>query len=505
MLAVASFTIASPAGAIVNGCAAPGGISQFPNAPGGQSNLKVACTTTTATGSTSQFYKTEDFPQAVWHVGAGRVVTGNATSGNATITLTAGTLTAADVNHTISGYSASTPLNGTAASGIPAFAFIKTVNSATSATLDIPANATVTAKKWTIDNSDSRAVKDGHVTVSTTGLTSATANFKPTDAGRAITGTDLAHGTTIASVTNATTVVLSKAATATSTTEQVTIGTAANQTTARFVHDVHTTSASTTITSASASFQSWDVNLPVVGTNIPAGDYIASVTNATTAVLHAAASGTTTTGSLSIGGPSATAPANNDTALNLGAELALQPSLVAGSPPCTANVPTGFDITGAWENPNAYAAASLGSSTDPSLTRPTVGQFLVPTAVITFAGYVMQMPAASGDTDTAAHYDVVFPFLPTGLAVCSTPSTVGIASTFSFLATLHSQGAVPSGTGTPNTVQTRSLKDITTATVSSSAILHIRTNSSSTTDNFTFTQACTEQYPDIADFGCGIG
>ena len=373
----------------------------------------------------------------------------------------------------------------------------------------------MTAKKWTIDNSDSRAVKDGQVTATSTALTSATAHFckvglagcgaNNNDVGRAITGTDLAHGTTIASVTNATTVVLSKAATATSTTEQVSIGAAANQTTARFVHDVHTTSTSTTITSASASFQSWDVNLPVVGTNIPAGDYIASVTNATTAVLHTAASGTTTTGSLSIGGPSATAPANGDTALNLGAELSLQPSLVAGSPPCSANVPTGFDITGAWENPNAYVAASLGSSTDASLNKPTVGQFLVPTAVITFAGYVMQMPATSGDTDTAAHYDVVFPFLPTSLAVCPAPSTVGTASTFEFLATLHSQGSVPSGTGTPNTVQTRSLKDITTATVSSSAILHIRTNSSSTTDNFTFSQACTEQYPDLADFGCGIG
>src|SRR5437016_2582801 len=140
-LAVASFTIASPAGAIVNGCAAPGGISQFPNAPGGQSNLKVACTTTTATGGSSQFYKTEDFPQAVWHVGAGRVVTGNATNASATITLTSGALTTADINHTISGYSASTPLNGAAASGIPPFAFIKAVNSATSATLNIPANA----------------------------------------------------------------------------------------------------------------------------------------------------------------------------------------------------------------------------------------------------------------------------------------------------------------------------------------------------------------------------
>jgi hypothetical protein len=49
------------------------------------------------------------------------------------------------------------------------------------------------------------------------------------------------------------------------------------------------------------------------------------------------------------------------------------------------------------------------------------------------------------------------------------------------------------------------LKDITTATVSSTAYLHIRTNNTSTTDNFSYNQACAEQYPDVSDFGCGIG
>jgi len=504
---------ALPAGA-ANNCAAPGGISQFPNSPGGQSNLQVSCVLTNATAGSSAFYNTEDFTQAVWHVGAGRIVTGNTTSGSKTITLTAGTFTSADINHGISGYSASTPLNLTlAGSNLPAGAFIVAVASATSATLNLAATATGTAKKWTVENSDSRAVVDGHLTAASTTVTSATAHFckvglagcgaSNNDVGRTITGTDIQHGTKIAAVTNATTITLSKAASATSTTEQLTIGPAANQTTARFVHDTHTTSASTTVTSASASFQSWDVNLPVVGTNIPAGARIVSVTNASTIVISAAATAATTTGSLTIGGPSATAPKNGDTAMNLGAELNLNPALVAGSDACTANTPEGFDITGAWQNPGSYIAAPLGSPTDASLKRPTIAQFAVPTAVITFAGYVMQMPANSGDTNTAPHYDLIFPLLPTSLAVC--PGTLGVASTFEFLAVPHSQSGVPTGVGTPNTAQARNLKDITTASVSSSATIHVRTNSSSTTDNFTFTGACTETFPDVPGFGCGIG
>ncbi len=49
----------------------------------------------------------------------------------------------------------------------------------------------------------------------------------------------------------------------------------------------------TTITSATAAFNAaTDVGAPVSGTDIPAGAYIASVTNSTTAVLSAAATGT---------------------------------------------------------------------------------------------------------------------------------------------------------------------------------------------------------------------
>jgi hypothetical protein len=116
----------------------------------------------------------------------------------------------------------------------------------------------------------------------------------------------------------------------------------------------------------------------------------------------------------------------------------------------------------------------------------------------------MQMPASSGDTNTAAHYDVVFPLLPTSLAVCPA-GAADVASTFEFIGVPHSQSGLPTGVGTPSTAQARALKDIATASVSSSVVVHIRTNSAATTDNFTFTGSCTETFPDVSNFGCGIG
>src|SRR5207249_2966443 len=146
-LGVASIAFALPAGAVTNSCAAPGGISQFPNAPAGQSTLQVSCTLTTATATSSLFQKVEDSPQAVWHFGAGRQVTGNTTSGSPTITLTSGNFFATDVNHGISGFSASASLNGGTGnvaltnSALPATAFIKSVTNATTAVLNINATA----------------------------------------------------------------------------------------------------------------------------------------------------------------------------------------------------------------------------------------------------------------------------------------------------------------------------------------------------------------------------
>lgn len=58
---------------------------------------------------------------------------------------------------------------------------------------------------------------DGATTNTSTTMTSASAAFKANDVGKAITGAGIPAGTTIASRTNATTIVLSQAATATAT------------------------------------------------------------------------------------------------------------------------------------------------------------------------------------------------------------------------------------------------------------------------------------------------
>lgn len=69
-----------------------------------------------------------------------------------------------------------------------------------------------------------RKVTDGVTTSSSTSVTSATANFGADDVGKAITGTGIAAATTISSVTNTTTVVLSQAATVTGSSVTLTIG-----------------------------------------------------------------------------------------------------------------------------------------------------------------------------------------------------------------------------------------------------------------------------------------
>jgi hypothetical protein len=65
---------------------------------------------------------------------------------------------------------------------------------------------------------------DGVTTSSSTTLTSATAAFTSADVGRTISGSGISGGTTISSVTNGTTIVLSAAATATATGVSITIG-----------------------------------------------------------------------------------------------------------------------------------------------------------------------------------------------------------------------------------------------------------------------------------------
>lgn len=67
-----------------------------------------------------------------------------------------------------------------------------------------------------------RVVTDG-VTATSTSLTSATAAFTSSDVGATVTGAGIANNTTIATVTNGTTVVLSQATTASASSVTVTV------------------------------------------------------------------------------------------------------------------------------------------------------------------------------------------------------------------------------------------------------------------------------------------
>ena len=78
---------------------------------------------------------------------------------------------------------------------------------------------------YVVDADASRRVSDA-VTATSTALTSATAAFTSDDVGKVVLGEGITAGTTIASRTNATTVVLSAATTATATGVVATIGSA---------------------------------------------------------------------------------------------------------------------------------------------------------------------------------------------------------------------------------------------------------------------------------------
>ncbi|MDQ1510129.1 MAG: hypothetical protein QOG50_1973, partial [Actinomycetota bacterium] len=132
----------SAAAAPVDACAA----GMYPNDPGNPSQLKVACTFTTATVLAGNMLRIEDFSQAAWHSGAARLThaDGHVTSGSAVVTSATGKFTAADVDRGITG------------TGIAAGTFIKAVAGATSVTVSRVATASATTAVLTVNYSRSR-------------------------------------------------------------------------------------------------------------------------------------------------------------------------------------------------------------------------------------------------------------------------------------------------------------------------------------------------------------
>lgn len=491
---IAAMVPASPAGA-ANSCQ----FDVFPNAPNYSSELAIGCVLDHTTGAGTS-YSIEDFATAQWHTGSGRqvVTTASTASGSKVITSSTAHFSTADINDTISG------------PGIASNSFVVSTT-ATTATLSTATTGVASGAKLTLDNTDGRTVTDA--TFSGTTITSATAHFcktglagcgTKTDVGRGVSGTQIPHGTTISAVTNATTATLSHASTAcpagvsAANCKQVSLADVATLTAARQIVDA--TISGTTITSASAAFGPTDINQSVkcLGagcTYIPAGDYITAVTNATTATLHVAG----TSGSskqLAIGGPSSSAPLNGEAGMELASKLAVNPALAAGLPSCSSGIVTGSNLMGSWENPGSFDTTGLGAALPNSKIKgPMVGQLVVKAGGgIAFDGFVVKVKAAtSGESDALAHYDIVFPLLLTGVAICpGTATAPAVATTFRFFAESVNQSATASG-------NIRSLLDTSTASQTITAYEHII---SGATTLATISGTCTEKFPATIDFGC---
>jgi|GEM_PF-3539294 len=142
-----------------------------------------------------------------------RTITDGVTvNGSPTLTSATAVFTTADVGN---------PITGT---NIPASTTISAYTSATSVTLSNNATASGSPVTFKVYGDGNRTVMDAVTTSGSATLTSSTAYFTSADVGKAVVGSSIAAGTTISSVTNSTTAVLSAAASQTVASMTMTIG-----------------------------------------------------------------------------------------------------------------------------------------------------------------------------------------------------------------------------------------------------------------------------------------
>ena len=422
----------APAGATVTSCA----MSQFPGKVYSMSNLKVACTS--ASGG-SPAITIHDFTNASWHSSAARVITAATTNGSAVVTAMSGAFSSAagvagDLNRSVS----ATSVPAQSDTGNSRTPFIKQVVSPTQIVLSKPATATATVA-MTVTNSTGRIVYDAVFTNGSTALSSATANFSPSDVGEFVYATGLRPGTKIASRTSATQVVLTQAATASvlataNTKLQITdYGTAP----ARVLSGLTRTNLSKTVTAPTAVFQQNDRGVEVIGTGIPAGTYVDSVATDGKSIVMTKAATASAAGSavVTIGKPTPSAPPNGEVMALLSSELNVNPLFVKGFDSCAENTPEGFAIPGKWYNPGSFPTTTL-----PSGMSGAIGEIVYTTGVVAFSAFVI---GPKTDAATAApHYDVAFVSIPVSAASCTgSPS----ATTWSFNTITAPQSAASLG------------------------------------------------------------
>jgi len=500
-------------------------MAHYPAWPASQSYLRVACIFNHSTGGSGDFvsstFTIHDFSNAVYHNGAARSIVG--TGGPATITTTDCRGMATWVNRGITG------------TNVVARTFVTSITGgcAPGGTLNLSTALTgAPAGSYLVENSNTRAVTDATITnLGGAIITSPTANFTAADNGLSVSATFIDDSACpvpgrivwpASTGPSPTTADIDACAVVSGVSphaaQLVTIGatqdgagaTTVGISTTRTFNDGTFGGGGTTITSTVARFHVSDIGLKVAGTGITQPCFITARSNTVATLSSACNDNTAGTKTVTIGDPTFTAPASTDTVQNQGVQLPLNPGFVPGSRPCAEDSSAGFGIEGSWRNPGNFVTGPF--STQPANTK-AVGQIVFATAVISYAAFVIEVPAAPAGTDpviTGYHFNIVYPNVPTGLALCaSTATSPGLGLSIGINATTLSQSAIPTGQGRPSTAQLRSLRASTTGSNSAVSITDDVNGAGVNWQplvNPSFTRSCSipSGTPDV-NFKCGDG
>jgi hypothetical protein len=500
----------------VSGCKAsttPGAeMGHYPAWPGNQSGLRVACVFNAKVGDNdanpylvSSAFTIHDFSNVIYHNGAALTVTpaANMAAGSTTFQVT-------DCNGAMFNLFAASPsIAGGPLGGIQPHTFVNHWDSDCTLQLSQPTGGTAipAGTSLKLDNSLARTVIDGITTNGSTTITSASAAFNFGDDGKSVSGTDIPDGTTITNHSG-TTATMSNPATGSHTNQALTIGGSLEVSSTRTVNDA-TFTATNQIASSAAAFTGFgDLGLPVSGPGITQPCYISGIVQPAppnpryVTLSPACTDGSAGTKTVTIGDPTATAPANGDTALNMGVQLDVNPNLVPGSDPCASNTAEGFGVAGTWLNPGSFVGGPF--ATQPANTK-AVGEILFKTAVVTFAAYIIERKGFTpGDPIGAAHYDIVFPNVPMAMALCSSATSPGLGFSIGIPAVTASVAALPAGTGRPGTAQLRSTRASTTG--STTTVYITSDDGVHTWSGSEFNRLCiVPSGPPTVNFLCGDG
>lgn len=520
------------------------------NIAGGQSNLSVACLTdynSPANTGAAAFIQIADSPAGVWRRGSARQVTGTGALNGTTITVLASTpVVAGDIGRPISG------------PGVGAGAFITAVAGNVVTVSRKNAAAIPGGSTLTIEHSTARVLFDANCTTGTTNMTAPLGKFTASDVLRSVGGGPYPPGSRIVVVPNATTATVdanasvagnqappanctdafSGAGQPAGVQDIITIGaakyTAATGTTTSYT-DGYTrhvmlgaapaggaTCAGSTLTfnASGGGVFATDLSLRLTfrkSSGALADATVRKVNTANTAgngsiVMSAACplAGAAAT-SVDIGQPSDSAPHDDGVVTQTVSALQLNPTLVPTIDDCARNTYEGFTLAGTWRNPSSVS--TKGYALTGVLGAPpavSVGQFLMGTgAGVDFAGYLQ---AVNGGLQVGAHFEVVFPLVPTTLALCPAVAGTGkIASAWRFLASPETGPPTTpvtggDGSGNPQGPSVRALGPTTGVVAAPKVVLKTIAAALLTPAGGVSASACTViAQTAVPNWGCGDG